>query len=188
GEPTQTPVRSRVPRSAWAEASSRHASISFATSSGPPSVGVGRRASPSTWLSPSTTTVWILVLPRSIPPRGACCESGLTAQTITARSLCKAPKVASLAQWRTWWVKRHWYERNQRWRRRLRINRHAAAGGFFIRYPVEGEVLEALDAGKLEIGEGTLLETGCWLTLSGDARIRIGNGCFLNRNTMLAAL
>ena len=74
------------------------------------------------------------------------------------------------------------------WRRRLRINRHAAHGGFFIRYPVEGEVLESLDSGRLEIGEGTLLEPGCWLTLSGEARIRIGEGCFLNKNTMLAAL
>ncbi len=39
-----------------------------------------------------------------------------------------------------------------------------------------------------QIGEATLLEPGCWLTLSGDARIRIGEGCFLNRGTMLAAL
>jgi len=96
--------------------------------------------------------------------------------------------VASPAQWRTWWVKRRWYERNRRWRRRLAINRHAAAGGFFIRHPIEGEALEALDSGRLEIGRHTLLEPGCWLTLSGEARIRIGVGCFLNRNTMLAAL
>jgi acetyltransferase-like isoleucine patch superfamily enzyme len=59
--------------------------------------------------------------------------------------------------------------------------------GAFIRYPVEGEVLEALDSGRLEIGSDTLLEPGCWLTLSPKARIRIGSGCFLNRNTMLAA-
>ena len=49
-------------------------------------------------------------------------------------------------------------------------------------------MLEALDSGRLEIGEGTLLEPGCWLTLSGEARIGIGEGCFLNQNTMLAAL
>jgi acetyltransferase-like isoleucine patch superfamily enzyme len=96
--------------------------------------------------------------------------------------------VASLSQWRTWRVKRRWYERNNRRRRRRRINRHAAEGGFFIRYPVEGEVLEALDSGHLEIGEGTLLEPGCWLTLSPDARIRIGAGCFLNQGVMLAAI
>ena len=63
-----------------------------------------------------------------------------------------------------------------------------ARAGAFIRFPVEGEVLEALDEGRLRIGSGTLLEPGCWLTLSAEARIEIGEGCFLNRNTMLAAL
>jgi acetyltransferase-like isoleucine patch superfamily enzyme len=96
--------------------------------------------------------------------------------------------VPDLGEWRAWWRKRRWYERNRGLRRRWRINRHAAAGGFFIRYPVDGEVLEALDSARLEIGEGTLLEPGCWLTLSPEARIRIGEGCFLNKNTMLAAL
>ena len=90
--------------------------------------------------------------------------------------------------WRSWWVKRRWYERNRRLRRRWRINRHAARGGFYVRYPVEGEVLEALDSGRLRVGEGTLFEPGCWLTLGPQARIEIGAGCFLNRGTMLAAL
>jgi acetyltransferase-like isoleucine patch superfamily enzyme len=90
--------------------------------------------------------------------------------------------------WRLWWSKRRWYERNRRPTRRLRIARHAARGGFFIRLPVEGELLEALDEGRLRIGEGTLLEPGCWLTLSPEANIEIGAGCFLNRNTMFAAL
>ena len=48
-------------------------------------------------------------------------------------------------------------------------------------------MLEALDDGRLTIGEGTLLEPGCWITLAADARIAIGRGCFLNRETMLAA-
>jgi acetyltransferase-like isoleucine patch superfamily enzyme len=96
--------------------------------------------------------------------------------------------VATIEQWRSWWRKRRWYERNRRRLRRFKINRHMARAGAFIRFPVEGEVLEALESGRLEVGEGTLLEPGCWLTLSPEARIRIGTGCFLNRNTMLAAL
>jgi acetyltransferase-like isoleucine patch superfamily enzyme len=96
--------------------------------------------------------------------------------------------MGELARWRTWWIKRRWYERNRRWRRRWRINRHAARGGFFIRYPVEGEVLEALDSGRLTVGQDTLFEPGCWLTLGPEARIEIGAGCFLNRETMLAAV
>jgi acetyltransferase-like isoleucine patch superfamily enzyme len=89
--------------------------------------------------------------------------------------------------WKVWWAKRRWYERNSRWLRRRRIDRHAARGGFFIRHPVEGEVLEALDEGRLRIGAGTLLEPGCWLTLAPEGEIEIGAGCFLNRNTMIAA-
>ncbi len=96
--------------------------------------------------------------------------------------------MSELSAWRTWWVKRRWYERNRRLRRRWRINRHMARAGAFIRYPVEGEVLEALDSGRLRIGESTLLEPGCWLTLGPGAEIEIGKGCFLNRGTMLAAV
>ena len=86
-----------------------------------------------------------------------------------------------------WLRKRRWYERNHRLRNRLRIDRYAAAGGFFVRHPIEGEVLEALREGRLRIGEGTLLEPGCWLTLAPQATIEIGRGTFLNRETMLAA-
>ncbi|MFN8159705.1 MAG: acyltransferase [Solirubrobacterales bacterium] len=89
--------------------------------------------------------------------------------------------------WRLWWRKRRWYERNRRLSRRWRINRHMARCGAFIRFPVEGEVLEALDEGRLLIGPATLLEPGCWITMAPQARIRIGEGCFLNRNVMLAA-
>jgi acetyltransferase-like isoleucine patch superfamily enzyme len=89
--------------------------------------------------------------------------------------------------WRLWWLKRRWYERNRRLARRWRINRHMARAGAYIRFPVEGEVLEALDDGRLEIGRNTLLEPMCWITMSPGARIRIGAGCFLNQGTMLAA-
>ena len=63
----------------------------------------------------------------------------------------------------------------------------AARGGFYIRQPVEGEVLEALRSGGLSIGRDTLLEPGCWITMAPRAQITIGSGCFLNRETMLAA-
>jgi acetyltransferase-like isoleucine patch superfamily enzyme len=97
-------------------------------------------------------------------------------------------RVGDATGWRVWWAKRRWYERNRRPTRRWRINRHMARAGAYIRFPVEGEVLEGLDSGRLDIREGTLLEPGCWLTLAPQARIAIGRGCFLNRGTMLAAL
>ncbi|MBA2546294.1 MAG: acyltransferase [Solirubrobacterales bacterium] len=88
---------------------------------------------------------------------------------------------------KAWEQKREHYERNRDPARIERVNEHAIAGGFFIREPFEGEILEALDSDRLRIGEGTLLEPGCWLTLGPDARITIGKGCFLNRGAMLAA-
>lgn len=97
------------------------------------------------------------------------------------------PYVHPQRGWRAWFRKRRWYERNHRLRRRLQIDRLAAKGGFFVRHPIEGEVLEALRDGRLTIGEGTLLEPGCWLTLAPEGRIEIGAGCFLNRETMIAA-
>jgi acetyltransferase-like isoleucine patch superfamily enzyme len=60
--------------------------------------------------------------------------------------------------------------------------------GAFIRWPVHGNVLEALRDGRLEIGAQTLLEPNVWLTAPGRARIQIGAGCFLNLGVMVAAV
>lgn len=98
-----------------------------------------------------------------------------------------AAEVPAQKGWRVWLRKHRWYERNRRFSRRLRINRHMARRGAYIRYPIEGEVLEALDEGRLEIGEGTMIEPNSWITLAPEARISIGAGCFLNNGTMLAA-
>jgi acetyltransferase-like isoleucine patch superfamily enzyme len=87
-----------------------------------------------------------------------------------------------------WRAKRDWYERNQTPEARRRIDEHMVAAGAYIRHPIDGEVLEALDSGRLKVGEGTLFEPGCWLTLAPEARISIGAGCFLNKGVMLAAL
>ena len=89
--------------------------------------------------------------------------------------------------WKTWLIKRRWYERNHRPLRRFRIDRHMARAGAYVRHPVEGEILDGLDSGRLTIGQGTMLEPGNWITMGADARISIGEGCFLNRNVMLAA-
>jgi acetyltransferase-like isoleucine patch superfamily enzyme len=86
-----------------------------------------------------------------------------------------------------WAQKWRWYERNALPWNRARIHGHALRGGFFVRFPVQGNVLEALDDGRLEIGEGTLLEPGCWITIGEGARVRIGSGAFLNMGTMVAA-
>ena len=91
------------------------------------------------------------------------------------------------AQARLWWQKWRWYERNALPWRRVRIHCHALRGGYFVRFPIQGNVLEALEDGRLTIGDNTLLEPQCWITISEGARVRIGAGSFLNIGTMIAA-
>jgi acetyltransferase-like isoleucine patch superfamily enzyme len=57
----------------------------------------------------------------------------------------------------------------------------------FARWPLHGNVLEALREGRLELGADVLLEPDVWLTAPGTARIRIGAGSFLNIGVMVAA-
>jgi acetyltransferase-like isoleucine patch superfamily enzyme len=88
---------------------------------------------------------------------------------------------------RLWVQKWRWYERNSLPWNRARIHWELARRGAFARWPLEGNVLEALRDGRLEVGEGALFEPGVWITAQGDARVKIGEGTFLNRNVMVAA-
>lgn len=90
------------------------------------------------------------------------------------------------AQARQWWQKWRWYQRNAL--QRPRIHREFARREAFCRWPVHGNVLEALAAGRLEIGPQVLLEPGVWLTCPDPARIRIGGGTFLNLGVQVAAM
>jgi acetyltransferase-like isoleucine patch superfamily enzyme len=86
-----------------------------------------------------------------------------------------------------YWQKWRWYERNALPWRRARIHLHMLRAEAFIRFPVQGNVLESLDAGRLTIGKHTLLEPNCWITIADSGRVEIGEGCFLNMGTMVAA-
>jgi acetyltransferase-like isoleucine patch superfamily enzyme len=92
------------------------------------------------------------------------------------------------AQAKLWLQKWRWYERNTLPWNRARIHLEMARREAFARWPVHGNVLEALRAGRLEIGSGTLLEPDVWITAPGDARVRIGEGTFLNIGVMVAAV
>ncbi len=90
-------------------------------------------------------------------------------------------------QARQWWAKWRWYERNTLPWNRLAIHRELARREAFARWPVHGNVLEALREGRLELGAQTLLEPNVWITAPGNARVRIGTGTFLNMGVMIAA-
>jgi acetyltransferase-like isoleucine patch superfamily enzyme len=86
-----------------------------------------------------------------------------------------------------WWAKWRWYERNSLPWNRLAIHREMMRREAFVRWPVHGNVLEALREGRLEIGTQTLFEPNVWITAPGNARVRIGEGAFLNMGVMIAA-
>ncbi|MDQ3675727.1 MAG: acyltransferase [Actinomycetota bacterium] len=87
------------------------------------------------------------------------------------------------------WAQRwRWYERNRLPWHRARIHWHLLRHEAFARWPLHGDVLEALDDGRLEIGPNVLFEPHVWLTAPAPGRIRIGEGTFLNLGVMVAAV
>jgi acetyltransferase-like isoleucine patch superfamily enzyme len=92
------------------------------------------------------------------------------------------------AQAKLWLQKWRWYERNSLPWNRARIHWEFARREAFVRWPVHGNVLEALREGRLEVGRHTLLEPGVWITAPDRARVRIGDGTFLNLGVMVASV
>jgi len=92
------------------------------------------------------------------------------------------------AQARLWWQKWRWYERNSLPWNRARIHYEFARREAFVRWPVHGNILEALREGRLEIGANSLLEPNVWITAPEAARVRIGEGTFLNIGVMVASV
>jgi acetyltransferase-like isoleucine patch superfamily enzyme len=88
---------------------------------------------------------------------------------------------------RLWWAKWRWYERNSLPWNRIAIHREMMRREAFVRWPVHGNVLDALREGRLEVGAQALLEPNVWITMPGEARVRIGEGTFLNMGVMIAA-
>jgi acetyltransferase-like isoleucine patch superfamily enzyme len=89
---------------------------------------------------------------------------------------------------RLWAQKYRWYQRNSLPWNRARIHWLLMRRRAFARWPIEGNVLELLRDGRLDVGAGVLFEPGVWITGPEQARIRIGEGTFLNRNVMVAAV
>ncbi|HEY2657524.1 MAG TPA: acyltransferase [Solirubrobacteraceae bacterium] len=89
---------------------------------------------------------------------------------------------------RLWAQKWRWYQRNSLPWNRARIHWELARRQAFARWPLHGNVLEGLREGRLEIGPHVLFEPDVWITAPGQARVKIGEGTFLNIGVMVAAL
>lgn len=88
---------------------------------------------------------------------------------------------------RLWATKWRWYQRNALPWNRARIHWEMARREAFVRWPIHGNVLEALLEGRLQIGKGVLMEPNVWITAPDEARVVIGEGTFLNQGVMIAA-
>jgi acetyltransferase-like isoleucine patch superfamily enzyme len=98
------------------------------------------------------------------------------------------PLGSTAAELKLWAQKWRWYERNTLPLHRARIHWELMRRGSFARWPLHGDVLEALTDGRLELGRDVLMEPGVWITAPAPARVRIGSGTFLNLGVMIAAL
>jgi acetyltransferase-like isoleucine patch superfamily enzyme len=94
----------------------------------------------------------------------------------------------TVAEARLWLQKWRWYERSSLPWNRARIHWESARRQAYVRWPIHGNVLEALREGRLEIGPQAHFEPGVWITCPGTARIRIGGGTFLNLGVQVAAV
>jgi acetyltransferase-like isoleucine patch superfamily enzyme len=91
-------------------------------------------------------------------------------------------------QVRLWLQKRRHYERNERLLRKARLDWHFLRRDSYLRFPVNGNLLEALDEGRAEIGPWVLIERGCWFAFYPEtASMSIGEGTILNLECMVAA-
>jgi acetyltransferase-like isoleucine patch superfamily enzyme len=88
---------------------------------------------------------------------------------------------------RLWAQKWRWYERNSLPWNRARIHMQFMHSEAFVRWPVHGNVLEAMQEGRLRVGAGALLEPNVWITAPGQAQVKIGKGTFLNMGVMIAS-
>jgi len=99
------------------------------------------------------------------------------------------PQIPAASAHRAWlWAQKwRWYERNSLPWNRARIHWEMLRREAFLRWPVHGNLLQALREGRLRIGPATLFEPNVWITMPDRARVTIGAGSFLNIGVMIAA-
>jgi acetyltransferase-like isoleucine patch superfamily enzyme len=91
-------------------------------------------------------------------------------------------------QVRLYLQKWRYYERNGLPWRKLKLRWHFVRRESYLRFPVYGNLLEALDEGRAQIGSSVLIEPGCWFALYPEtAQLEIGEGTFINIGCMIAA-
>jgi acetyltransferase-like isoleucine patch superfamily enzyme len=93
-----------------------------------------------------------------------------------------------LEKWGRYYEKWRWYERNSLPWRRLALHREFMRRDAYLRWPVNGNLLEAMRAGRMEIGRGSVLEPHCWISLLREGRLQIGEFTAINFGVFISVL
>lgn len=86
-----------------------------------------------------------------------------------------------------WLLRQQWSHRDRLPWRRIRLAAELLRRGVYLRQPLEGNMLELLDSGRLAIGPRVCLEAGVRIWGAPGATISIGAGAELRRNVGVGA-
>jgi len=87
-----------------------------------------------------------------------------------------------------WLLRQQWGHRDRLPWRRWRLAVELLSRGVHLRQPLEGNVLELLDSGRISFGTRVILESGVRIWGASGARITLGDGVELRRNVGLGAV
>lgn len=87
----------------------------------------------------------------------------------------------------TWLLRQQWAHRDRLPWRRWRLTAELLSRGVYLRQPLEGNMLQLLDSGRLTIGSRVCLESGVRIWGAPDATIAIGQCAELRRNVGVGA-
>jgi acetyltransferase-like isoleucine patch superfamily enzyme len=82
---------------------------------------------------------------------------------------------------------RHFERASLPWNR-LALHRELMAREAYMRPPLEGNVLEALRAGRLEVARGVHLEPHVWLSIFETGHLKLGRGVALNPGVFISVV
>lgn len=88
---------------------------------------------------------------------------------------------------RLYYRKWRWFERNSLPWNRLALHRELMRREAYARPPLEGNVLTALRAGRLELGRGVHFEPHVWISVLANGRLKLGDGVALNQGVFISA-
>lgn len=80
------------------------------------------------------------------------------------------------------------YNRNSLPWNRLAIHAEFAKRESFVRFPVDGNVLDALRRGRIDLGRHVVVQQNVFIDVLGDGRLRIGDYTEFNAGTMISVV